>query len=162
MCQAPRKIEIDIHFQYYYNIIMKKAQKVFEDFRIKKKLKQSTQRNRVIDIFLGLEKHISALELYNEMKNQRINIGYSTVYRTLKLLAESGLASEVNFGDGETHFEHKFRHKHHDHLVCLNCGRKIEFTSLKIENLQTQIAKRNKFKPKAHNMIIYGICDRCQ
>ena len=141
---------------------MNKARKVFEDFRIKKKLKQSAQRNRVIEIFLALEKHVSALELYNEMKNQNIDIGYSTVYRTLKLLAESGLAREVDFGDGEIHFEHKFRHKHHDHLVCLNCGRTIEFTSPKIENLQTQIAKKNKFKSKAHNMVIYGICDKCQ
>ena len=141
---------------------MKKAQKVFEDFLIKKKLKQSTQRNRVVEKFLTLEKHVSALEFYNEMKNQNIDIGYSTVYRTLKLLTESGLAREVGFGDGEIRFEHKFKHKHHDHLVCLNCGRKIEFTSPKIENLQTQIAKKNNFKPKAHNMIIYGICDKCQ
>ena len=141
---------------------MKKEQKVFEDFRLRRKLKRSEQRNRVIEKFLALERHVSALELYNEMRNQGIDVGYSTVYRTLRLLAESGLARKVDFGKGETHFEHKFRHRHHDHLVCLNCGRTIEFSSPRIENLQNQIAKKHKFKPRAHNLIIYGLCERCR
>ena len=141
---------------------MKREQKVFEDFRLQRKLKKSEQRNQVVEKFLILEKHVSALELYNEMKNQGFAVGYSTVYRTLKLLAESGLAREVDFGDGEIHFEHKFQHRHHDHLFCLNCGRTIEFTSPKIENLQSQIAKKNKFKPEVHNLVIYGLCDKCQ
>jgi Fur family ferric uptake transcriptional regulator len=141
---------------------MTKEQKVFEDFCIKKKLKRSERRNRVVEKFLALERHISALELYNEMRNQNIDIGYSTVYRTLKLLAESGLAREVDFGEKETRFEHKFQHKHHDHLMCLNCGRTIEFTSPKIEKLQNQIARKNKFKPMTHNLVIQGLCEKCQ
>jgi len=141
---------------------MKKEQKVFEDFRILRKLKRSEQRNRIIERFLALEKHVSALELYREMKNQGITVGYSTIYRTLKLLAESGLAREVDFGNGEIHFEHQFRHKHHDHLVCLNCGRTIEFNSPKIEKLQNQIALRNKFNPSVHNLVIYGLCGKCR
>ena len=141
---------------------MKKEQKVFEDFRLQRKLKKSEQRNQVIEKFLALEKHVSALELYTEMKKQGSAVGYSTVYRTLKLLAESGLAREVDFGSGETYFEHKFQHKHHDHLLCLNCGRTIEFSSPKIENLQSQIANKNKFKPQAHNLVIYGLCEKCR
>jgi Fur family ferric uptake transcriptional regulator len=141
---------------------MKNVQKIFEDFRLKKKLKRSEQRNRVIEKFLQLEKHVSALELYNEMKNQGIDVGYSTVYRTLKLLSESGLAREVDFGDGESHFEHKLGHKHHDHLLCLRCGRAIEFTSQKIEKLQDQIAHKNNFKPQVHNLVIYGLCEKCR
>jgi Fur family transcriptional regulator, ferric uptake regulator len=141
---------------------MNKEMKVFKDFCLQRKLKKSGQRNQIIEKFLTLEKHVSALELYAEMKKQGLTVGYSTVYRTLKLLAESGLAREVNFGDGEIHFEHKFQHKHHDHLLCLNCGRTIEFSSPKIENLQSQIANKNKFKPKAHNLVIYGLCEKCR
>lgn len=141
---------------------MEKAQRIFEGFRLKRKLKNSSQRNQVIAKFLALEKHVTALELYNEMKDEGIPVGYSTVYRTLKLLAESGLARKIDFGSGGYHFEHKFQHRHHDHLFCLNCGRTIEFTSPKIENLQTQIAKKNKFKAKTHNLIIYGLCERCR
>ena len=141
---------------------MNKEQEVFEEFCLKHKLKKSGQRNQVVEKFLVLEKHVSALELYAELKKQGLGIGYSTVYRTLKLLAESGLAREVDLGSGETYFEHKFQHKHHDHLFCLNCGRAIEFSSPKIENLQSQIAQKNKFKPRSHNLVIYGLCEKCR
>lgn len=140
---------------------MKDEQQVFADFCTARKLKNSTRRNKVIEKFLAVEKHISALELYNELRKDGIAIGYSTVYRTLKLLAESGLAREVNFGNRETHFEHKFQHPHHDHLVCLVCGQTIEFKSPRLEKLQLQIARKNRFKPQAHNLVIYGQCAKC-
>ena len=141
---------------------MKNEQAVFDDFRIKKKLKRSEQRNQIIEKFLTLEKHVSALELYNVMRKHGIKIGYSTVYRTLRLLAESGLARKVDLGQGEARFEHKLGHKHHDHLFCLRCGKMVEFTSPKIEKLQNQIAQKNHFSPNAHNLVIYGLCEKCR
>jgi|UniRef100_A0A7C6EBQ9 Fur family ferric uptake transcriptional regulator len=141
---------------------MKTEQDLFEDFRIKNRLKRSEPRNRVIEKFLSTEKHISALELYNEMRRQGIVIGFSTVYRTLSLLAKSGVARKVDLGKGEARFEHQFGHRHHDHLFCLSCGKMIEFTSPKIERLQRQIAQKNNFKPQAHNLVIYGLCQRCR
>ncbi len=140
---------------------MRKEAKLFQDYCNQKKLKMSERRNRVLATFLATEKHVSALELYNEMKNHGIGIGYSTVYRTLRLLAESGLAREVDLGSGETYFEHQLGHRHHDHLKCLRCGKTIEFFSPKIEKLQNHIAQKNNFHPQTHNLIIYGLCAKC-
>lgn len=140
---------------------MKNEQAVFEDFRIKNRLKRSEPRNQVIAKFLATEKHISAFELYNEMRKEGVEIGYSTVYRTLRLLAKSGVARKVDLGKGEISFEHHLGHRHHDHLLCLSCGKTIEFVSPKIERLQNQIAQKHNFKSEAHNLVIYGLCEEC-
>lgn len=116
----------------------------------------------MLEAFLRTEKHVTVQDLYDLMRKQGINIGYTTVYRTLKLLSECGLASEVDFNDGKTRFEHKFAHPHHDHLVCLKCGRTIEFHDSQIERLQKKVSKTKDFLPQDHSLVIYGICKECR
>jgi Fur family ferric uptake transcriptional regulator len=84
------------------------------------------------------------------------------VYRTLKLLTESGVAQEHHFGDGHTRFELADSEAHHDHLICVECGKITEFEEPAVEQLQERIASRHGFEIRAHKHELYGICSECQ
>jgi Fur family ferric uptake transcriptional regulator len=140
---------------------MEKTREYFKSFCRKKGLKRSVQRDNVVSVFLATEEHLSAFDLYDLMRRKKISIGYSTIYRALKLLVEAGVAREINFGD-ELHFEHKFGHKHHDHFLCQKCGKAIEFSSPKIEKMQDKLARKYHFAVQKHSLILYGLCKECR
>ncbi|MGB5014247.1 MAG: transcriptional repressor, partial [Pyrinomonadaceae bacterium] len=83
-------------------------------------------------------------------------------YRTLKVLTEAGLAREVRFGDNKTYYEHHYNHDHHDHMICTECGKVIEFFSAEIESMQDKAAESFGFKPTHHSLRMWGICSDCQ
>lgn len=139
---------------------MEKSIQHFNNFCIKKNLKNSKQRAKVVDAFLQNERHISSYELYDTIRRNDKKIGYSTVYRTLKLLVEAGIAQIVDYCN-EVHFEHKLGHRHHDHFICDKCGATIEFSGPMIENIQKKLAKKYKFSLREHSLIIYGTCKKC-
>ncbi len=125
-----------------------------------KKLKHTKQREVILTAFFDARSHVSAEQLYDRVRDVNAGIGYTTVYRTLKLLVDAGLAQERRFDDGLTRYE--VEHKHHDHLVCLKCGRIVEFESEEIETAQEAVARANGFKILHHRHELYGNCDRCQ
>src|SRR3989440_11526926 len=92
---------------------MTEEQEVFIKHIRKAGLKRTAQRDLILDVFLRTEKHLSSEDLYRLVQKEDPNIGQTTVYRTLKLLTEAGLAREVRFGDGRTHYEHNYKHQHH-------------------------------------------------
>lgn len=136
-----------------------------EHFRryIKQKgLKSTHQRDVIIDAFFGMKHHLSVDDLYAEIRKREPAIGYATVYRTLKLLKECGLAREWNFGDGHARYEHVTDlDEHHDHMICLTCGAIDEFENDRIERLQDQVAREHGFTVVRHNMELYGYCRKC-
>ncbi|HUI45724.1 MAG TPA: Fur family transcriptional regulator [Nitrospirota bacterium] len=125
-------------------------------------LRSTTQRDKILRIFVDAGQHLSAEELYLRVKRAHPGIGYATVYRTLKLLAEAGLADERRFEDGFTRYEFKASGNHHDHLICTQCGTILEFENERIEVLQQDVARKNKFMVQSHKLELYGICARCQ
>lgn len=135
---------------------------VFETFIGEKKLKHSKPREWILAVFLSIEKHLSVDELWAAVKKKYPSVGFATVYRTLKLLCESGLCSELRFEDGTTRYEHRYGHDHHDHLVCTECGHVIEVFDAAIERLQERLMKRHGFAPRYHRMNLYGICKDCR
>ena len=141
---------------------MASALQVFVDYLRKKHLKLTDQRNAILNVFLKTERHLSVDDLYDIVRKKDSSIGHATVFRTLKLLSEAGIAKEVNLGDGKTRYEHKYDHEHHDHLVCLECGKFIEAVDSKIEKLQEELCKRHGFVPQQHTMEIFGICKKCR
>lgn len=141
---------------------MDKEIDVFTNYIKDKNLKSTQQREEILKVFLKAERHLTTEELYTLVKRRYPKIGYATVYRTLKLIDGCGLAREVDFGDGILRFEHKYGHKHHDHLICLKCGIYIEVVSPQIEKLQDELSKKHKFNPLRHKMQIFGICHRCK
>jgi len=125
------------------------------------RLKSTAQRDTIAEVFLETQRHISVEELYQEVKRRNPRIGYATVYRTLKLLTECGVAAERHFRDGEARYESAEK-RHHDHLICEACGKIVEFEEPRIETLQEVVAKRLGFRSTGHKMELYGICRECQ
>ena len=141
---------------------MREPQHVFADYIAEKGLKNTPQRRLIVDIFFKSGKHLSTEELYNVVRAADSNIGQATVYRTLKLLRDAGLAKELHFGEATARYEPIEDDSHHDHLICTACGKNIEVVDEGIERLQEELARKNGFTLTSHRMILYGLCDGCR
>ena len=137
-------------------------QQVLQKYITQHNLKITKQRRAVLEAFLGIEDHISAEDLYRIVSAKEPKIGLATVYRTLSLLTESGLAAELDFGDGQKRYEHKYQHSHHDHMICTQCGKIIEFQNPMIEKLQEDAAREHRFEMTSHKLDLFGLCSDCQ
>ena len=141
--------------------VKREEMEVFSAYLVKNHLKRSEQREVILDAFLRAERHVSVEDLLQIVQKRRPDIGRTTVYRTLKLLTEAGLASELDL-QGETRFEPDYNRAHHDHFICSSCGDIFEFASPDIERIQDEIAAGLGFKIEAHRHQILGLCRRCQ
>ena len=141
---------------------MLEKKRLFHSFVASKGLRSTHQRDIILDVFLSTHQHVSVEELYLKIKLSNPGIGHATVYRTLKLFVEAGLAREILLHDGQTRYEHAAAGEHHDHLVCTNCNTIIEFEDETIERLQEVIAARHGFLINKHKMEIYGLCVTCR
>jgi Fur family ferric uptake transcriptional regulator len=129
----------------------------------KKGLRSTAQRRLIIDAFFEGSSHMTIEDLLAEVRTREPSIGYATVYRTLKLLAECGVASERHFGDGPSRYELADEATtHHDHLICTQCRRIIEFEEPRIEAIQDEIAEQYDFEIHSHKHEMYGICGTCR
>jgi Fur family ferric uptake transcriptional regulator len=135
---------------------------ILADYIRSKNMKRSEQRQLILDVFLKTEKHLAAEELYELVKKKNPSIGYATIYRTMKLFSDAGLCRELRAEDGIARYEHLYNHKHHDHIICTECGKIIEIESPEIEALQEGIAKKNGFILKRHRLELYGLCRDCR
>ncbi|MFA7084513.1 MAG: Fur family transcriptional regulator [Arcobacteraceae bacterium] len=128
-----------------------------------KGLKYTEQREVVLKILMHAQEHLTAEEIYNLIKKQEptSNIGIATVYRALSFLEEVDLITSIAFGAEGKKYESNSK-EHHDHLICTQCGKIIEFIDDEIEKRQEKIAKQNKFKVTSHSMQLYGLCQNCQ
>ena len=136
--------------------------KAFNNFALSKGLRSTRQRDIILDIFLSTHQHVSVEELYLKVKASNPGIGQATVYRTLKIFTEAGLAREILLHDGQTRYEHIVAGEHHDHLVCTGCNAIIEFENETIEKLQKDIASLHGFMIRSHKLEIYGLCATCR
>ncbi|HEY3234418.1 MAG TPA: Fur family transcriptional regulator [Polyangiaceae bacterium] len=131
-------------------------------FMAKRGLRSTEQRRLIIDTFFESTEHITIDQLLERVRALDARVGYATVYRTLKLLSESGIVLEHKFGDGFTRFELSDEQAHHDHLICLSCGKITEFEEPLIEDLQTRVAARYGFEVRDHKHELYGLCRDCR
>jgi|SRR5438876_1932888 len=141
---------------------MTEEQEVFLKHIQKKGLKRTSQRDLILDVFLRTEGHVSGDDLYRLVRTEDPTVGQTTVYRTLRLLTDAGLAREVRFGDGRAHYEHNYKHQHHDHMICSECGKIIEFYSPELEAIQDAMAAKHKFELTSHLLRMIGICAECR
>jgi Fur family transcriptional regulator, ferric uptake regulator len=131
-------------------------------FMTRRGLRSTDQRRLIIDTLFAAQEHVTIDSLLEQVRAVDPRVGYATVYRTLKLLTESGVAQEHHFGDGHTRFELADSEAHHDHLICVECGKITEFEEPAVEQLQERIASRHGFEIRAHKHELYGICSECQ
>jgi Fur family ferric uptake transcriptional regulator len=124
--------------------------------------KRSSKRNRILEIFLRQQGHLSADDLVDIVHREAPGIGRATVYRTLQWMVSAGVARKVDFGEGRSRFEPSYRHPRHYHLICNSCHRSSEFLSSDIESLADEIAAARNFAPTQQVVQIYGTCDDCR
>lgn len=124
-------------------------------------LKSTQQRIDIAETFFKVDSHISLDEMLYKVKKKNRNVGYATVYRTMKLLKDCDLAIERQFADGQTRYENIPEGGHHDHIICLKCSRIEEFQNQQIEDLQDSIADKYGFELVNHKLELYGYCKDC-
>jgi len=139
------------------------AFKQFQKYAQKLGLKNTKQREIIVEEFLRINGHMRADEILEHVNKIDKRISLATVYRTLKLLQDCGLARTHQFKDGEAIFEPDLDDDmHHDHLICTSCESIIEFLNPEIERLQEEVAKAHQFQVAKHRMELYGFCFACQ
>lgn len=122
----------------------------------------TNQRQTIVDIFVASEGHLTVEDLHRRVREIDRTVSAATVYRTVNMLVEIGVAHKGNFGSGSASFECAIDKGHHDHLVCVTCGTITEFHHDQIESLQEDIARSHGFLLHHHRMELYGVCPACQ
>ena len=136
------------------------AQQRFLEFLAQKKLRLTGQRRAIIETVFSTKEHFTAEQLLEWSRRRDKSVSRATVYRTLPLLTESGLVREMDFGK-----EHKFydpnyaKHPRHNHIICQDCGKIVEFESEQIEQLENEISRRLGYAVKAHRLQITASCE---
>ena len=121
-------------------------------------LKATLPRLKILEIFqIGKQRHMTAEDVYRVLLEDRSDIGLATVYRALTQFEQAGLLQKQNFESGKAVFELN-RGEHHDHLVCLQCDRVVEFCDPEIEKKQADIAEKLGFRIQAHDLCLYADC----
>jgi Fur family transcriptional regulator, ferric uptake regulator len=138
----------------------REEQSALTAYLVRHRLKRSAQREAILDAFVKAGHHVSVEELLKVVRRRRADVGRTTIYRTLKLFRDAGLASELLLG-GEARFEPVWKRDHHDHFVCVACGAIFEFQSPEIERLQEEIASGLGFEVEGHRHHIFGRCRKC-
>lgn len=133
-----------------------------EEFTRERGLKKSRQREVILDRFLRMGGHVSADDLHTDVREADASIGRTTVYRALRLFCEAHIASSIDLKDGLTRFEPALSRGHHDHLICVRCGRIDEFLSSDVERRQEEIAAEHGYRLVWHRHQLYGVCRDCE
>lgn len=141
---------------------MSEETNIFNALLKKKNLRSTKPRQVILQVFLQVEGHIEIEELYKRVQEKDGLIGKSTVYRTMHLLLECGLAKENILSGDKRYFERDYGKEHHDHLVCTHCGKIKEFHHKSIEKLQEKVANQHSFSIISHRMTLFGVCQNCK
>ncbi|MEJ5376341.1 MAG: transcriptional repressor [bacterium] len=120
------------------------------------------EREEVLKEALALEGHFEADELAYRLRKKGSRVSKATVYRTLPLLVKAGFIREVIHGEKHLHYEHVHGESHHDHLICLVCGKIIEFEDQAMKEIEERICQQNRFRPEKVLVEIYGYCEKCK
>lgn len=124
-------------------------------------LKSSSRRDLILETLVARGGHITAEELLRAVRERDPRVGAATVYRTLRILQDSGIVAERRFAGGSTRFE-LLDDQHHDHLICTQCDAIIEFHDEAIERHQMRVAESYGFELHSHRHELYGLCPRCR
>ena len=137
------------------------AEQKFEEFLKSKELKYTSERKSIVKAMFSFYKHFDVEELFEKLRKQGNNVSRATIYRTIPLLIQSGLITETLRCQDKISYENIFNKKHHDHLLCVKCGKIIEFYNEKIEKLQEEVCRQHNFVPIEHRLGIKGYCEDC-
>ncbi|WP_369017996.1 transcriptional repressor [Thermatribacter velox] len=146
-------------------MVKRKWKEIFHSFD----KRPTPSRCAILEVFEEGKRHLSAEEVYEQLRRKNKKVGIATVYRNLDLLSRMGILRRVNFGDGREHYELvQPSETHHHHLVCVNCGRVIDYSELMdeerefLDRLEKELEKKHNFRIQSHQVYFYGLCKNCQ
>jgi Fur family ferric uptake transcriptional regulator len=122
----------------------------------------TSQREAVAEVVLFAKEHLSVGDIERGLRARGLHVGKATVYRTLDLLRAAGVVQEHDFGEGFKRYEPQEAQGHHEHLICIECGRVVEFSSERLERMKSLIAEEHGFRAHHYRLEIYGICRDCR
>ena len=134
----------------------------FEDFLKTKWLRFTPERLAILREIMASDGHFEADDIFVRLRGKKIRASQTSVYRTLNLLVEAGIVRKNPCDQMEARYETIFGAKHHDHLICIRCGRMIEFQDGSIEKLQQKLASKHNFTVVGHRLVVSGYCDKCK
>ena len=134
----------------------------FKYFLKKNNLKFTKERREVLAAIAIQRNHFNTEDIYQQLKKQKSNVSLATVYRTIPLLIGSGLMTETTYGGERIIYEKIYNKPHHHHMVCINCGKIIDFTSPDVEVVQNDICQKNYFLSTEYRLEIKGYCQTCR
>ena len=141
---------------------MHSAEQLFRSYLISKSLRFTPERRKILKEVMGIHGHFEVEDIFTRLRRKKANISRASIYRTMPLLLDSGIVRKTPCELMAARYEHILGHEHHDHMVCISCGRIIEFKKDKIEKLQEDAAKEHAFKILGHRLIISGLCKGCR
>lgn len=141
---------------------MREEIQVLREHLAHRRLKKTQQREKILEVFLHAKKHLTVEDLHQLVQRLDPSIGLTTVYRTMKLFCECNLARANHFQEGRVRYEQQYKTAHHDHMICIRCGKTIEFVHEQIEKLQEKVARKYDFLMTDHRMEIFGYCSMCR
>ncbi len=133
----------------------------FKDALQREGLRLTSQRIAILEDILASEEHRECDDILFSLRRKQFSVSRATVYRTLEILEKGGFVRKMNIGDGRFRYENKLPKPHHDHMICLECGRIIEFVDQEIEARQVHLTKQHNFKLVRHIHQLFGICEDC-
>jgi len=135
-----------------------KAAEIFRSFLKRGKYRITPERFEVLDAALDHNGHFGADDLFIQLKNLKSKVSRATVYNTLELLAQCDLLSKRNFGDNLNRFESNFKRQSHDHLICVECGKIVEFSDPRVSDIPKEISEQFGFEMSSYSFNIFARC----
>jgi len=153
---------VDDTFEMKQEELLQQVRQLFSDYLEQHQQRKTTERFAILDEIYSRSDHFDAESLYMEMKKKNYLVSRATVYNTLDLLQECDLVTRHRFGNNQARFEKSYGYRQHDHLICLDCNKVLEFCDPRIHQITTRMGDLLHFDIPHHSLILYGHCRGCE